>query len=83
MGIKIEKGNISCNLSQTLNGYSLATSFNPLKELVFLEGMCKHFHVTGAYSRLGYKEDCVVFHSYEQKEKILEHIEEALDKAFF
>ncbi len=83
MDIKIEKGTISCKLSQTLNGYSLRTSFDPIKNLKFLEAMCKEFHVTGAYSKLGYKDDEVIFHSYEQKELIVEKIYSCIEEAFF
>ena len=83
MDIKIEKGDISCKLSQTLNGYSLRTSFDPIKNLRFLELMCKDFHVIGAYSKLGYNSDEVVFHSYESKEKIIEKIYNCIEVAFF
>lgn len=83
MDIKIEKGDISCKLSQTLNGYSLSTSFNPIKNLRFLELMCKNFHVVGVYSKFGYNRDAVVFHSYEFKEKIIEKIYNCIEVAFF
>lgn len=83
MDIKIEKGDISCKLSQTLNGYSLRTSFNPIKNLRFLELMCKDFHVIGAYSKLGYNSDEVVFHSFDSKEKIIEKISNCIEVAFF
>lgn len=83
MDIKIEKGDISCKLSQTLNGYSLRTSFDPIKNLRFLELMCKDFHVIGAYSKLGYNSDEVVFHSFDSKEKIIEKISNCIEVAFF
>lgn len=83
MDIRIEKKQISCKLSHTLNGYRLTTSFNPLKNLTFLGEMCNYFHVTGAYCRAGYSEDFVAFSSTESKEAIIEKIEKCLDKAFF
>lgn len=84
MIIHIEKNGISCILHQTLNGFILKTSFNPLKNIAFLEAMNKHFNVTGAENALENGYNAVVFNTYEYKtENILESIQNILEETVF
>ncbi|MBR2607153.1 MAG: hypothetical protein IKC70_04410 [Bacteroidaceae bacterium] len=84
MIVHIEKNGVRCALHQTLNGFMLKTSFDPLKNIKFLEEMDKHFHVTGAENELENGYNAVVFNSREYKtENIIDAVSEVLEKTVF
>ncbi len=84
MIVHLEKEGIKCSLHQTLNGFLLRTSFNPLKYLPFLEAMEKHFHVTSVENTLENGYNAVIFNTREYKTKnILETIQNVLDETVF
>ena len=80
----IEKQGVHCVLHQTLNGFMLKTSFNPFKNMRFLEAMDKRFHVTGVENTLENGVNAVVFNTREYKtENILEVIQNVLEETVF
>lgn len=84
MVVHIEKNGVRCSIHQTLNGFMLKTSFDPLKNIKFLEEMEKHFHVTGAENELENGYNAVVFTSREYKtENIIDAVSEVLEKTAF
>ncbi len=84
MIIHIEKNGISCSIHQTLNGFLLRTSFDPLANIPFLEAMEKHFHVTGAENINNCGRNAVTFVGREYRsENILDTITEILEETCF
>ena len=84
MIVHIEKNGVRCSIQQTLNGFMLKTSFDPLKNIEFLEEMEKHFHITRAENELENGYNAVVFTSREYKtENIIDTVSEVLEKTVF
>lgn len=84
MIVHLEKNGVKCSLHQTLNGFMLKTSFNPLEKIPFIEAMEKHFHVTGVENTLVNGYNAVIFNAREYKtENILEEIQNVLDETVF
>lgn len=71
MIIKVDNNTITYALHQTLNGFIMYTSFDPIKNLVFLNEMEKKFRIIGVenshengsnvikFNSLGYDKDAV------------------------
>lgn len=85
MIVHLEKKGIHCSLHETLNGYILKTSFNPLEKMPFIKAMEKHFHVTGVENTQANGYNAVVFNTCGKykTENILEAIQNVLDETVF